>query len=56
MQVECQQKDSVKYPASKCKTLTNMEVTMMAAGPEALRNADGAGFANPLVNDSPPNG
>jgi len=29
---------------------------MMDAGPEALRNADGAGFANPLVNESPPNG
>lgn len=30
MQVECQQKDSVKRRPSKCKTLTNMEVTMMA--------------------------
>jgi hypothetical protein len=29
---------------------------MVAAGPEAFRNADGAGFTNPLVNDSPPNG
>jgi len=34
----------------------NMEVTMTAARPEVLRNADGAGFANPLVSDSPPNG